>query len=265
VYAVHFVKAAMAVAETAAGTERSDPMPKTPSPRERPRLSRDAVLAAALAIADRVGSAGLTMRVLAQELGVVPMALYKHVAGKDELIDGIVDLVWAEVQPPAADDGAAAWRPAMRARAASLRQALRRHPWAVGLLETRLRPGPANLAQHDAMMGCLRRAGFSFRTTVHVTSVLDAYVYGFALQEKTLPFDSADESGEIAAQKLEQQPPELAAMFPYLLEVVAELGAEGYDYDAEFETGLDLILDGVERLRPEWSRAGARPDPAAPR
>lgn len=234
------------------------------------------MLAAALPIADREGLEGLSMRALAQQLGVVPMALYKHVANKDELIDGIVDLVWAEVEPPEPVDPTAgdtdpaltAWRPAMRARAASLRQALRRHPWAVGLMETRMRPGPANLFQHNAMMGCLRRAGFSFRTTVHVTSVLDAYVYGFAMQEKTLPFDTAEESGEVAAQKLEQVPPEFAAAFPYLLEVVAELGAQGYDYDAEFATGLDLILDGVERLRPEWSRAGAAapfaPEPSAP-
>lgn len=231
----------------------------------RPRLSRDAVLAAALPLADREGLDGLSMRTLAQQLGVVPMALYKHVANKEELIDGIVDLVWAEVDPPTASDPLD-WRPALRARAASLRQALRRHPWAVGLMETRMRPGPANLFQHNAMMGSLRVAGFSFRTTVHVTSVLDAYVYGFAMQEKTLPFDTAEESGEVAAQKLAQQeqpPAELAAAFPWLMEVVAELGAQGYDYDAEFATGLDLILDGVERLRPEWSRAGDAP-PHAP-
>ncbi|WP_348786965.1 TetR/AcrR family transcriptional regulator [Leifsonia sp. NPDC080035] len=222
---------------------------------DRQRLSRDLVLRSALTIADREGSAGLTMRLLSTELGVVPMALYKHVANKDELIDGIVDLVWAEVEPPDASGDPAQWRPAMRARAVSLRETLRRHPWAVGLMETRMRPGPANLAQHNAMMGCLRRAGFSFRNTVHVTSVLDAYVYGFALQQQTLPFDTAEESGEVAQQKLEQQPAELAelaARFPYLIEVVAELATAGYDYDAEFETGLDLILDGVQRLRPEW-------------
>ncbi|MGN6426763.1 MAG: TetR/AcrR family transcriptional regulator [Leifsonia sp.] len=225
---------------------------KPERPRPRQRLSRDLVLRTALAIADRDGSAGLTMRTLSAELGVVPMALYKHVANKDELVDGIVDLVWAEVEAPDAAGDPAGWRAAMHARAVSLRDTLRRHPWAVGLLETRMRPGPANLTQHDAMMGCLRRAGFSFRTTVHVTSVLDAYVYGFALQQQTLPFDTAEQSGDVAQQKLEQQPAELAARFPYLLEVVAELATAGYDYDAEFETGLDLILDGVEKLRPEW-------------
>ena len=216
---------------------------------KRPRLTRDVVLARAVALADTSGLAGLSMRTLAQELGVVPMALYKHVAGKEELLDGMVDIVWSEVEPP---DPARGWRDAMRGRSLSLRDALLRHRWAIGLLEGRMRPGPANLAQHDAMMGCLRRSGFSFRTTVHVTSVLDAYVYGFALQEDTLPFDTAEESGETAAEKLAAVPSEVAAAFPNLVEVVAELGAAGYDYDAEFATGLDLILDGVEKLRPEW-------------
>lgn len=212
----------------------------------RPRLTRDAVLQRALERADAAGLDSLTMRSLAAELGVVPMALYKHVASKDELVDGMVDRVWAEVEPPSGPT----WRAAMRARAVSLRSALLRHPWAVGLLESRMSPGPANLAAHDAMMGCLREAGFPFRTTVHVTSVLDAYVYGFALQEKTLPFDSAAESGAVAAEKERSVPPELAQRFPYLLEVVAELARAGYDYDEEFATGLDLILDGVERRWP---------------
>lgn len=231
-------------------------MPQSP----RPRLTRDAVLASALARADAAGLDALSMRALAAELGVVPMALYKHVANKDELIDGMVDLVWAEVEPPAIGGAtvearsvgapAVPWHEAMRARAVSLREALRRHPWAVGLMESRMRPGLANLAAHNAMMGCLREAGFSFRATVHATSVLDAYVYGFALQEKTLPFDTPEESGEAAAAKRETVPPEVALRFPYLLEVVAELAREGYDYDEEFATGLDLILQGIERLQP---------------
>ena len=228
-------------------------MPERPSP--RPRLTRDIVLARALDRADTAGLDALSMRALAAELGVVPMALYKHVANKDELIDGMVDLVWAEVEPPAiggADSGGSAvpWHDAMRARAVSLRAALRRHPWAVGLMESRMRPGLANLAAHNAMMGCLREAGFSFRATVHATSVLDAYVYGFALQEKTLPFDTPEESGQAAAAKEETLPPEVALRFPYLLEVVAELAQAGYDYDEEFATGLDLILQGIERLQP---------------
>lgn len=217
-------------------------MPET----TRQRLTRDSVLQRALERADAAGIDALSMRSLASELGVVPMALYKHVANKEELVDGMVDLVWAEVEPPTG----ATWREAMRARAVSLRTALRRHPWAVGLMESRMRPGLANLAAHNAMMGCLREAGFPFRTTVHVTSVLDAYVYGFALQEKTLPFDSAEESGQVAAEKEQSVPVELAQRFPHLLEVVAQLAEAGYDYDEEFATGLDLILDGIERRWP---------------
>ncbi|WP_185278610.1 TetR/AcrR family transcriptional regulator [Leifsonia shinshuensis] len=216
----------------------------------RPRLTRDTVLARALERADTIGLDALSMRALAAELGVVPMALYKHVANKDELIDGMVDLVWAEVDPPELGNPDTPWRDALRARAVSLREALRRHPWAVGLMESRMRPGLANLAAHNALLGRLREAGFPFRATVHVTSVLDAYVYGFALQERTLPFDTPEESGEVAAAKEQTLPPEVALRFPYLLEVVAELAQSGYDYDEEFATGLDLILQAVERIQP---------------
>ena len=220
----------------------------------RQPLTPERIVDEGIALADAGGLDALSMRTLAQRLGVVPMALYKHVANKDELLDGMVDRVWTEVEAPSPELG---WRDAMRRRSVSLRAALLRHRWAVGMMEARLRPGVANLMQHNAMMGCLRRSEFSFRTTVHVTSVLDAYVYGFALQEKTLPFETPEESGDVAQQKLEAAPPEFAAAFPYLLEVVAELGAAGYDYDAEFATGLDVILDGIERLRPDWATADA--------
>jgi AcrR family transcriptional regulator len=219
-----------------------------PEAPRRGRLSREVVLETAVALADRAGIEGLTMRTLAQELGVVPMALYKHVAGKENLLDGMVDIVWSEVQLPDGDSG---WRAAMRQRSVSLREALSRHRWAIGLMESRLRPGPANLRQHNAMMGCLREAGFSFRSTVHSTSTLDAYIYGFALQEKTLPFETPEESGEVAQAQLEQQAA-AALQYPYLIEVVLELAKAGYDGSAEFEIGLDLILDGIEKLRPEW-------------
>ncbi len=214
----------------------------------RTRLSRELVLSTAVAVADKTGFEGLTMRTLAHEFGVVPMALYKHVANKEDLLDGMVDIVFSEVDVPSGPD----WKTAMRERSISMRRALVRHRWAVGFMESRMRPGPANLRHHNAVMGCLRQAGFSFRTTVHAYSTLDSYTYGFLLQEKTLPFDSAEESGEVAAQKLSMQPAEVAAQFPYLIEVVMELGMAGYDYDVEFEVGLDLILDGIEKLRPEW-------------
>jgi AcrR family transcriptional regulator len=223
----------------------------------RRRLNKDAVLRAALGLADEVGLDALTMRALAEHLGVVPMALYKHVANKRDLLDGMVDLVWGEVTEPRAERG---WKSAMRERAVSLRDALTRHRWAVGLMEAHGQPGPENLRQHNAMMGCLRESGFSFRTTVHVTSILDAYVYGFALQQKTLSFETPEESARAAAATKDAQAAQgadIAALYPYLLEVVVELAERGYDYDAEFITGLDVVLDGVEQLRGDWRVAPA--------
>jgi AcrR family transcriptional regulator len=194
------------------------------------------------------------MRKLAEKLDVVPMALYKHVASKEELLDGTVDLVFAEVAFPTSGSD---WRTAMRQRAISMRQALLRHPWAVGLMESRMRPGPADLRHHNAVMACLREAGFSFRTAVHAYSALDSYIYGFALQEKTLPFDTPRQSGQVAGGKLAMQPTSVTEEYPYLVEVAVELAKSGYDYAVEFEVGLDLLLDGIDRLRPEWRAAAS--------
>ncbi|WP_223263283.1 TetR/AcrR family transcriptional regulator C-terminal domain-containing protein [Arthrobacter sp. NamB2] len=215
----------------------------------RRRLNRQAVLHAGIELADDVGIDGFTMRTLAQKLGVVPMALYKHVANKEDLLDGMVDIVWGEVTEPGAARG---WKRALRERAVSLRAALTRHRWAVGLMEAHGRPGPQNLRQHNAMMGCLRESGFSFRATVHVTSALDAYVYGFALQQKTLSFETPEESGQVAAATQQGLAAEAAELYPYLMEVVVELGRSGYDYDEEFAVGLDLLLDGIDALRESW-------------
>jgi AcrR family transcriptional regulator len=224
--------------------------PQHEAPR-RVRLNRERVLRTAVALADQAGIEGLTMRTLSHELGVVPMALYKHVANKEELLDGMVDIIFGEVEIPT--DGAD-WRSAMRRRAVSMRQALSRHRWAVGQMESRTRPGPANLRHHNAVMGCLRQAGFSFQTAVHTYTALDSYTYGFALQERTLPFDTPEKSGTVAQQTLDRQPSAeaAAAEYPFLIEVVTELARSGYDHAAEFEIGLDLLLDGIERLRPEW-------------
>jgi AcrR family transcriptional regulator len=217
-------------------TERTKP---------RRRLNRERVLSAAVVRADETGFDSFSMRGLAQELGVVPMALYKHVRNKEELLDGMVDIVFAEIEAPSTDLG---WREAMRRRALSAREALKRHPWAIGLMESRMNPGPANMRHHDAVMRCLREAGFSFEMAVHAYSVQDSYIYGFALQEKTLPFETPEESGEVITQQAETVG-EPFAEFPYLLEVATKLPQAGYDYRAEFEWGLDLILDGLERLR----------------
>src|ERR1700759_2562799 len=164
----------------------------------RTRLSRSLVLEAAVALADADGLDGFSMRRLAQDLGVVPMALYKHVANKDELLDGMVDIVFGEIESPSIGGGD--WKGAMRRRALSARAALQRHTWAIGLMESRS-PGPANLRNHNAVMGCLREAGFAFAAAIHAYSVQDAYIYGFALQEKTLGFQTPGDAGKAAQRR----------------------------------------------------------------
>jgi AcrR family transcriptional regulator len=209
----------------------------------RKPLSRVRVLEAAVALADEAGLEAFSMRALAQGLGVVPMALYKHVANKDELLDGMVDSVFGEIELPPADVD---WRSAMRRRAISTREALQRHGWAIGMMESR-RPGPANLRNHNAVMGCLRGAGFPFEMAIHAYSVQDAYIYGFALQERDTGFETADSAGEAAQRRAAT----IGALedYPHLAEIVTKLPVSGYDNAVEFAWGLDLILDGLERLR----------------
>jgi AcrR family transcriptional regulator len=209
----------------------------------RKPLSTARVLQAAVALADDAGLEAFSMRGLAQELGVVPMALYKHVANKEDLLDGMVDIVFSEIELPPGDLD---WRSAMRRRAISTREALRRHSWAIGMMESR-RPGPANLRNHDAVMSCLRRAGFAFEMAIHAYSLLDAYIYGFALQERDTGFATADSAGE-AAQKRAAATDALEN-YPYLIEIAAKLPDSGYDNAVEFAWGLDLILDALDRLR----------------
>lgn len=225
----------------------------------RERLNRAKVLRAAVELADEGGFEALTMRRLADRLGVVPMALYKHVADKRELLDGMVDLVFAEVEVPVDVD----WQTAMRLRAASMRQALLRHPWAVGRMETGT-PGPANLHHHNAVMRCLRRdAGFPFRMAVHAYNLMDAYVYGFALQEKTLAGDIPAEAARRQEAVVGRQPSGLED-YPYLAEVVTELAKTGFAFADEFQFGLDLILDSLSRMPRQASRT-ADIDPNPPR
>jgi AcrR family transcriptional regulator len=226
-------------------------MPK----RRRGPLTRERVLQAALELADAGGFHSLSMRKVAAKLGVEAMSLYNHVANKEDIVDGLVDLVFAEIEVP--EPGTVAWKPAMRGRAISVRAALNRHRWAVGLMEGRMRPGPANIANHDAVMGCLREGGFAFRDAVHAYSVMDAYIYGFALQERGLPFDAPEETGDVMRRQRETVPS--MDDYPYLVEVAAEMEKAGYDYDTEFLFGLDLILDGIERF--SLAQAGAAPAP----
>jgi AcrR family transcriptional regulator len=206
-------------------------------------LSRHRVLRAAVDLADKHGLESLSMRRLARELGVEAMSLYNHVANKEDLLDGIVDIAVGEIMVPASGDP---WRPAMRNRAISARQMLGRHPWAVGLLESRTNPSPTTMRYANAILGCLREAGFGVRMAVHVFNTLDSYIYGFALQERNMPFGTLEEMPRTSAEILGAIP---AETYPYLAETAATFVASGYAYADEFEFGLDLILDAFERLR----------------
>jgi len=224
------------------GVHLSRPMTKSKTVTRKP-LSRERILEAAVALADEAGLEAFSMRALAQELGVVPMALYKHVANKDELLDGMVDSVFGEIELPPTDVD---WRSAMRRRAISTREALQRHGWAIGMMESR-QPGPANLRNHNAVMGCLRGAGFAFAMAIHAYSVQDAYIYGFALQERDTGFETPDSAGEAAQRRAAT----IGALedYPHLTEIITKLPESGYDNAVEFAWGLGLILDGLERLR----------------
>ena len=216
-------------------------MPAGMSP-SRPRLSRESVLRGAVAVADAGGIGALTMRSLADALEVKPMSIYHHVANKDDVLDGIVDIVFSEIDLPAIGGD---WHAEMRRRASSAREAMRRHPWAIGLVETRTSPGPATLKHHNAVIGTLRQAGFSVEMTAHAFALIDAYVYGFALSEATLPVNGPETVTEVAGRMMDQYSPE---DYPHLVEFTVEhVMKPGYDYGAEFEFGLDLVLDGLAR------------------
>ena len=221
-------------------------MSSEPATETRAPLSRERVLETAVTLADRHGIDSLSMRKLADELRVAAMSIYYHVPNKVELIDGMIDIVFSEIEPPSPDVD---WKTAMRRRAVSTREALNRHRWAVGQMEGRTTHGPANLRLHDAVLGCLRGAGFSLEMTVHAYSVQDAYIYGFALQETDMSPETPDDFAAVAQQQMVEYQTVLAD-YPHLVEVVGGYVAEsGYDYAAEFLFGLDLILDGLDRLR----------------
>ena len=221
-------------------------MSSEPATESRAPLSRERVLETAVTLADRHGIEWLSMRKLADELRVAAMSLYYYVPNKVELIDGMIDIVFSEIEPPLLDLD---WKTAMRRRAVSTREALNRHSWAVGHMEGRTNHGPANLRLHNAVLGCLRAAGFSMEMTVHAYSVQDAYIYGFALQETDMSADTADDFAAEAQRQMNAYE-DVLADFPHLVEVVGGYVAKsGYDYATEFLFGLDLILDGLDRLR----------------
>ena len=218
-------------------------MPATTAKKRTP-LSRERVLRTAIALADERGAEELTMRKLAKELGVEAMSLYNHVANKDDLLDGMIDIVFGEIDAPAIGGD---WKAELRKRALSTLAALRRHPWAVGEMEGRSTHGPANLFVHDAVLGCLRAAGFSVEMTVSASSLQDAYIYGFALQQVDLSPETPEDFAAVASQQMVDYQ-DVLGDYPHLVEVVGGYVAKaGYDYDAEFLFGLNVILDALER------------------
>ncbi len=208
-------------------------------PLPRPALSTQRVIDAASRVADASGLGGVSMRSVGRELDVEAMSLYHHVASKDALLDGLADWVFERIHTPSPSGP---WRAEMEVRAHSARTVLAAHPWGLGLIEGRRSPGPATLHHHDAVLGCLRAAGFTVALAAHAFSVLDAYVYGFVLTEVNLPF----QAGESAEDFVEDLGP-IADLYPHLAEMVAEqIVGRDYQYGNEFDHGLALILDGLE-------------------
>lgn len=207
----------------------------------RGRVNRDRVLSTAIALADDAGIESLTMRRLGEELGVEAMSVYNHVANKEDLLNAMVDSVFNEIELPSHSDD---WKTAIRKRSVSFRAVLSRHPWATTLKDSGTNPGPATLRHHDRVIGTLRNAGFSIAMAAHAFSAVDSYIYGFAMQEKSLPFHTEEESAAMAHVMLAQLP---ANEYPYLAELTADHVLQpGYSYSDEFPLGLDLILDGLE-------------------
>jgi AcrR family transcriptional regulator len=212
------------------------------SPKPRPPLSKERVLRAAVALADQGGIEALSMRKLARELGVEAMSLYHHVAKKEDILDGIVDLVVREIEIPAKGGD---WKQAIRESSISAHKALSRHPWAAGLMFS-TGESPARLRYMEAILGTLREGGFSPDLTHHAYHALDSHVIGFTLWVVSFSFDTED-LPELASTFLQKLP---ADEFPYLVEHIEQhLKEPSEEAEGEFEFGLDLILDGLERLR----------------
>ena len=207
----------------------------------RAPLSRERIAVAAAAVADGAGVAAVSMRSVAKELGVEAMSLYHHVPSKDALLDDLVNWVFERIELPEPGD---TWREALTRRARSARSVLTAHPWALGMLESRPNPGPALLQHHDRLLGALMTDGFSAVLATHAFSAVDAYVFGFALTETSLPFEPGDGAEEAFAIKVAAP----AELYPYIARSRAELfGDGGYAFADEFDYGLDLLLESLER------------------
>ncbi len=211
-----------------------------PPPPARQRLTRERVVHAAVELADEIGVPALTIRKLATHLGVKPMSIYNHVAHKEEILDAMVDVVFGEIERP---PSGMHWREAIRARCASARSVLASHPWATPLLESRTSPGPQNLGHHDAVLACFRDAGFSLSLTAHAYAAIDSYIYGFAIQEASLPATDGEDMADLVDSMMDA-----LEGLPHLRELATEhVLLPGYDFCDEFDFGLDLVLDGLER------------------
>ncbi|HSV56474.1 MAG TPA: TetR/AcrR family transcriptional regulator C-terminal domain-containing protein [Magnetospirillaceae bacterium] len=233
-------------------------MGKTAEP-ERVSLTRERVLRAALAMADEQGVESLSMRRLGGLLGVEAMSLYNHVVNKDDVLDGILELVVEEIAVPPVG---AEWRSAMRERAVSARQAFSRHPWASALMDSRVRSGPERLRYFNAMVGTLMSAGFPLELVGRAISVLDCHIYGFAIQRINMGAGATAEAEARAGMLQDSAPVET---YPHLARMIEWTMENGYDEDADFEFGLNLILDGLERLLPTGREIGRRRPVRKPR
>jgi AcrR family transcriptional regulator len=212
--------------------------------RGRAPLSKRRVIDAAVALADEAGVGALTMRKLAERLGVEAMSLYHHVANKDEILGGMIDVVFSEIELPAEESSD--WRGGMRQRAKSARDALLRHPWAVGLMDSPREPGPSLQRHHESVLRCLRGAGFSVEMAAHAFAILDSYIFGFVLQELSLPVQTTEEVGEWIGSSEMQTPSDA---YPHLIEMAQFALKEKFAFANEFEYGLDFILDGLQAAR----------------
>jgi len=215
---------------------------------KRQPLDRERIVREAIALADSDGINAVSMRPLGQRLGVEAMSLYNHVASKDELFCAMVDVIIADIV--LAKPGGT-WRESMRCRAISMRKVFARHPWALGLLESRKSMGPASLLYCDTVLGVLRQGGFTTLKAMRAFSLLDSYAYGYAIQEKNLPSSSPTVTSQATEEFLEQLPREA---YPHLAETADAVLKSGLDYAQEYEIGLDLLLEALESWR-EGSRA----------
>lgn len=214
---------------------KSDTKPHIP-------LSRERILLSAILLADKSGIESLSMRKIAQELGVQAMSLYNHVANKDDMLDGIVDIVIGEIEVP---DLGVEWKTAMRRRAHSAHEVLLRHPWATMPIVSRINVGPAMLRYIDATLGCLCEAGFSFEMVDRAWNAIDSHIYGFTLQELNFPIETT-EYAKVAQDYIPNIP---ADKYPYMNRLTQHLIDGHYDGIADFSFGLELIFDGLDRLR----------------